>query len=192
VGAIQNYTARLMDASLAFAERNQAAKFVIHFVGDIHQPLHDENIDRGGNTIIVTFEGKSTNLHASWDTAMPEKIVGGYALADARRWATNLTARIKSGDYSTETASWLEGINIGDPISTSMIWAAEANKYVCSTVMPEGAEILSGAELDGVYYNTARPVIELQIARAGYRLAAWMNLIATGSYSMAEDLKLRI
>ena len=36
----------------------------IQFIGDIHQPLHDENLDIGGNDIDVTFDGTSTNLHA--------------------------------------------------------------------------------------------------------------------------------
>lgn len=43
----------------------------IQFIGDIHQPLHDENLDVGGNTVDVTFDGDSTNLHAVWDTSIP-------------------------------------------------------------------------------------------------------------------------
>jgi len=37
-------------------------RFVIHFVGDIHQPLHDEALDVGGNSISVTYDGSTTNL----------------------------------------------------------------------------------------------------------------------------------
>lgn len=37
---------------------------ILQFIGDIHQPLHDENLDVGGNDIDVTFDGASTNLHA--------------------------------------------------------------------------------------------------------------------------------
>lgn len=43
----------------------------IQFIGDIHQPLHDEALDIGGNTVDVTFAGDSTNLHAVWDTSIP-------------------------------------------------------------------------------------------------------------------------
>lgn len=50
-----------------------------------------------------------------------------------------------------------------------MIWAKQANTYVCSTVMPDGPATLNGTELDGDYYTTAVPVVQLQIARAGYR-----------------------
>lgn len=100
---------------------------------------------------------------------MPEKLVGGYSLADAQRWAVSLSDAIKTGEYQSEAASWLEGIDLNDPISSAMVWASEANTYVCSTVMPDGAAALDGQELGNGYYTTAIPVIQLQIARAGYR-----------------------
>jgi hypothetical protein len=95
--------------------------------------------------------------------------VGGFALADAQRWATTLSQDITSGGYMDQAASWLDGIDLSDPVSSTMIWAQEANQYVCSTVMPDGPAALNGAELDGDYYTTAVPVVQLQIARAGYR-----------------------
>lgn len=47
--------------------------------------------------------------------------------------------------------------------------------------MPNGISAVENTDLSGSYYNSAIPVIELQIAKAGYRLAAWLDLIATGS-----------
>lgn len=61
------------------------------FVGDIGQPLHCENLDLGGNEIDVTYNGDDTNLHAVWDTQIPEAISGGSSLADAKTWASTLT-----------------------------------------------------------------------------------------------------
>lgn len=61
------------------------------FVGDIGQPLHCEFLDVGGNTIDVTYDGDSTNLHAIWDTQIPESISGGSTLAAAKTWAGTLT-----------------------------------------------------------------------------------------------------
>ena len=55
VAAIANYTMRMKDQTLSSEQRFQALKFLIHFIGDIHQPLHDENLDIGGNTIQVTL-----------------------------------------------------------------------------------------------------------------------------------------
>jgi len=188
VSAITNYTARISDASLSEEERYIAAKFIIHFVGDIHQPLHDENLDLGGNEIPVNFSSIPTNLHAIWDTNMPEKLIGGYSLTLAHSWATTLTASIQGGTYKSEAASWLDDIDITDPKSTSLKWAEEANKYVCSTVLKGGVSAVKGKELDGSYYDAAVPVFELQIARAGYRLAKWLDLIAAAATSSREDL----
>lgn len=139
------------------------------FIGDIHQPLHDEGLDRGGNSINVTFDGKITNLHHVWDTNMPEKLVGGYSLAFAEEWAKTLTAAIKTGIYKDQAAAWLEGIDLSDPVPTSLLWATESNALVCSAVLPDGVEAVEDQELDGDYYESNVPVIQFQIAKAGYR-----------------------
>ena len=62
VSAIRNYTAQLQDSTTSAAELLNAMRFMIHFVGDIHQPLHDEALDVGGNSISVTYDGSTTNL----------------------------------------------------------------------------------------------------------------------------------
>lgn len=131
--------------------------------------MHDEAVDLGGNGINVTFDGVPANLHAIWDTNMPEKLVGGYSLAYAAHWALKLSAEINSGAYSPEAASWLTGITLSDPESTALIWAEQANAFVCTTVLPGGVEAVEGQELGGAYYESSVPVIQLQIARAGYR-----------------------
>ena len=100
---------------------------------------------------------------------MPEKFVGGYALSDAERWAATLTTAITSGIYKSLAAGWLAGIELSDPLTTSLAWAEEANLFVCSTVMPNGVAALENQELSGDYYKSCIPVIQLQIARAGYR-----------------------
>ncbi|ORY17596.1 S1/P1 nuclease-domain-containing protein [Clohesyomyces aquaticus] len=186
VSALANYTVRVKSASVSTAEKQKALKWIIHFVGDIHQPLHDEALDVGGNTINVTFAGTGTNLHHIWDSNMPEKLIGGYSLTDAKNWASNLTAEIKTGGYKSEAAGWLSGIdeNKPDGKATSLLWAKDANAYVCSTVVPQGADAVRGKELEGAYYDKAIPVIEMQIAKAGYRLAAWLNVLAMGKVGL--------
>jgi hypothetical protein len=79
VSAIQNYTEQLLDVDLVYWRRVQAVKFLVHFLGDIHQPLHNENYGRGGNDILVDFDGERVKLHHVWDSNIPEKIVGGVA-----------------------------------------------------------------------------------------------------------------
>ncbi|KAL1967174.1 hypothetical protein VTN77DRAFT_3465 [Rasamsonia byssochlamydoides] len=183
VSAINNYTNQLLDKSTSSARAFDALKFVIHFVGDIHQPLHDENLDYGGNDIDVTYNGASTNLHHIWDTNMLEEDAGGSTLSTAKSYAAMLTTRLQTGEYASQKASWLDGMNISDPISTAMDWATDANAYVCSTVLKPGLSYLQYNDLSGDYYKECQPVFEELLARAGYRLAAWLDLIASHSSS---------
>lgn len=110
----------------------------VQFLGDIHQPLHDENLAIGGNGVSVNFSGVVTNLHHVWDTSIPEKLVGGYSLVDAEKWGNNLTEAIKTGVYKAQAADWLEGIDLSDPLTTAMGWAEESNLLICTTVLPDG------------------------------------------------------
>ena len=181
VAAISNFTAQLQDSSTSTAELLNAMRFVIHFVGDIHQPLHDEALDVGGNTIDVTYDGDSTNLHHIWDTEIPEQLAGGSTIAVARTFATTLTTAIKDGSYGWNTSSWLDGMDLANPQSSAMTWASQANAFVCSDVLVGGVSAVEKGDLDGAYYTAHVDVARTQIARAGYRLGAWLNLIATGS-----------
>ncbi|RYO77202.1 hypothetical protein DL766_009873 [Monosporascus sp. MC13-8B] len=180
VSSIQNYTSQLLDTKLWSWRRNQAAKFVIHFVGDIHQPLHTENVERGGNGIQVRFDSSELNLHHVWDSSIAEKMLGGIhrkPYGAAYQWAADLTEEIRSGKYLNSTKAWIDGVDLDDPVATSMKWAIESNAFVCTHVLPEGPEAIVGQELAGEYYEKAAPVIEVQVARAGYRLATWLDLI---------------
>ena len=60
-------------------------KFLIHFIGDVHQPLHLTNRDRGGNQFTVRFEGRTMNLHGLWDNQLIAK-----ALRDQRNYTRPL------------------------------------------------------------------------------------------------------
>ncbi|KAL8290841.1 hypothetical protein RB601_000589 [Gaeumannomyces tritici] len=184
VTAFANYTARaLAVSSLPAWQRAQAAKFVVHFAGDVHQPLHDEDVARGGNGIHVLWEGKELNLHHVWDSSIAEKLLGGRARRPkpyeaARAWASSLTAEIRAGRYAAESAAWLDGVDVADAEATVLRWAREGNAYVCSHVFsPHGPKDIVGQELSGDYYEKAAPVIEVQVARAGYRLARWLDLM---------------
>ena len=78
VAKIGEFAEVLADRSAEPARRLEALKFVVHFVGDPHQPFPvADNHDRGGNEVIVTFSGRKTNLHAVWDTALLAPAVQG-------------------------------------------------------------------------------------------------------------------
>ncbi|KAJ5594595.1 uncharacterized protein N7459_000803 [Penicillium hispanicum] len=186
VSAIANYTQRVGDGRLSAANVEEALKFIVHFVGDITQPLHDEAYEVGGNDIKVTFDGYSDNLHADWDTYMPEKLVGGSDLSDAQSWANTLIDEITSGSFKSQAASWVEGDSISDAVTTATRWASDANAYVCSVVMPDGAAALQKGDLYPSYYNASIGTIELQIAKGGYRLGNWLNLIYTSEIAKRD------
>ncbi|KAI0899739.1 nuclease S1 precursor [Annulohypoxylon nitens] len=178
--ALQNYTTILIDQKASDANLQIAAKMVIHFAGDIGQPLHCEALEVGGNDIDVEYDGDDTNLHAIWDSNIPESISGGSSLTSAKSWATTLIKEIDSGDYKSQAASWVSGLSVDssdDQVSTALKWATESNAYVCSTVLKGGVSAVENQDLSGDYTTTAQPVVDLQIAKQGYRLAKWLDAI---------------
>jgi hypothetical protein len=190
VSAMANYTQRVADGRLSAANTAEALKFLVHFVGDITQPLHDEAYEVGGNDIKVTFDGYSgDNLHADWDTYMPEKLIGGSTLADAQSWANTLVSDITSGTYKSQAASWIAGDNINDVVTTATRWASDANAFVCSVVMPNGAAALQKGDLYPTYYNSVIGTIELQIAKGGYRLANWLNMVYSANIAKKKMVR---
>ena len=114
---------------------------------------------------------------------MPEQLEGGTTITTARTYATKLTAQIKAGTLGTPS-TWISGLGLNQ--ATIMSWATQANAYVCSTVMPNGVDSVKTGDLSTTYYNGVNDVIQVQFARAGYRLAAWLNMIATGSTAMSD------
>ncbi|KAI0165500.1 nuclease S1 precursor [Xylariaceae sp. FL1272] len=180
VSALQNYTRILLDGRYSDANHQIAAKMVIHFVGDIGQPLHCENLEVGGNDIDVVYDGEDTNLHAIWDSDIPESIAGGSSMTSASSWATTLTTAIKSGTYASQAAGWVSGISVTstDTVKTTVLkWATESNANVCTTVLKGGITTVENKELSGSYTTTADPVVKLQIAKQGYRLAKLLDAI---------------
>ena len=75
-------------------------------------------------------------------------------------------------------------MELSDPQSSAMVWASDSNAYVCTTVMPNGVSAVENVDLDGAYYTSTLPVVKEQFAKAGYRLAGWLNLIATGEIGL--------
>jgi hypothetical protein len=182
VSAIANHTARLADSSLPAWARGQSLRFVLHFLGDVHQPLHTEAEDRGGNAYEVIFEGRKTNLHSVWDTLMVNKYAGlGHDDEElaAWAWAQRLFAQDEDGERLGMAA--LEDECLDDAAECALEWAGEANAYVCSYVL---AHDVHGKDLAGDYYDGAVGILDEMVGKAGRRLAAWINAIT-------EDIELK-
>ncbi|KAF7795571.1 hypothetical protein EIP86_006733 [Pleurotus ostreatoroseus] len=209
VAAIANYTSRIVDPTLPPEQIQEALLFIDHFIGDIGQPLHVEAVAAGGNDIDARCSGKSTNLHAAWDTGMLVKNVDAVHGGTSEQYAADLIVEITSGQFSSLTSEWLACVNttepffnkredmssierdIGNilaardsgiitPLECPLIWARESNAFDCSTVFNFEPE--EDPELcEGTYFTNAIPVIDLQLAKQGFRLAAWLNVLFDGA-----------
>ncbi|KAJ3500555.1 hypothetical protein NM208_g17119 [Fusarium decemcellulare] len=145
---------------------------------------------KGGNGILVKFDDRQFNLHHVWDSSIAEKLLGGLhgdPFELANNWSNQLAVEITDGKFADERESWLKDLNFGDPVSTALAWSREANSLVCTHVLPEGPDAIVGQELGGEYFEKAAPVIEKQVARAGYRMAAWLDRIVEAYKDIEEQ-----
>ena len=69
-------------------------------------------------------------------------------------------------------------LDISAASDTAAAWASESNAYVCTTVLKGGLDAVEKKELSGAYTTAAQPVVSLQIAKQGYRLAKWLDAVA--------------
>lgn len=191
VTSLANYTTQSLNPALGWRDRNIAAKFVIHFIGDLHQPLHNEDVSRGGNGIHVLWHGSEVNLHRVWDSSIAEQLVNGRRRGKpfemAKRWSEQLAYEIREGKYAAQKESWLKDLDINDVEATALAWSRECNAYVCTHVFPEGPIVIEGKELSGDYYERAAPVIELLVAKAGYRLGAFLDRVVDGFLQKSDE-----
>ncbi|RMZ77526.1 hypothetical protein DV737_g4314, partial [Chaetothyriales sp. CBS 132003] len=187
VSALSNQTRRVQDTSLPRWARGQSLRFVLHFVGDVHQPLHTEGLERGGNDIGVRFDGRAANLHAVWDTLVVHKWRRREEWFDRDRaveseeeaafaWALDLFKSDAEGaDLSGECVFGDDGNGDGDVVDCVMQWAQQANRWVCDYVLRDGVDAVQAVDLGQEYYEGAKEIVDVQIRRAGRRLAKWLD-----------------
>ena len=179
--------------------RADALRFIIHFVGDMHQPLHCvDNNDLGGNCVPVDFfgiapmernpqfESYSPNLHAIWDTGILTHLRGAQSVAD---WADSL-----DNHFSSWESGWVkDGIKIED-------WAWESHELADSVVyakLPVAIAVEKPVPMKGCmdadhastrflklheqiaqpYVDAVGPIANEQIVKAGVRLAFILNQV---------------
>jgi len=176
VAKLPAYEAILADDSKTDAERLEALKFVVHFVGDVHQPLHAENSnDRGGNEIHVMYYNKKTNLHAVWDGGVIEHQYGwtlGRDFSFDHAAVGAKAAEIDGLISKSNRSSWAPSGLTSDFGSTVTAWANESHGYA-SAAYDNLPDIQSG-DWD-TYQAYAWPVIEGRLEHAGARLAEVLN-----------------
>lgn len=148
----------LRDRRSSMHARAEALLFLIHFVADVHQPLHaEDNDDKGGNQVRVEIGRERANLHKVWDVDVVE--VMGF---DPGRVA----ASIARGITAEQRQTW----SLGTPTD----WANQAHAIARGQIYPP----LQGAReirLPRDYAWREAPLARLQLARAGVRLALLLN-----------------
>ncbi len=172
IAEIRRLTVLVADRSLPKWERAEHFRFLVHFIEDIHQPLHVVHPDdQGGNRIKVTLFGRETNLHSVWDSGLIYRRLEPYRSRFWRRsepwkqWAYELRGDISQAEVEAWGAS-------SDPLD----WAREA----LAPSRELAFEIRSGDTLGDAYYQAALPTIELQLRKAAVRLAATLNSVFAG------------
>ena len=165
VDKVEEFTAELRSPTTTPAERLLALKYLLHFVGDMHQPLHaSDNHDRGGNCVPIALGGsRTTNLHSWWDTGVVQ-LIGTDPSAVAAQLASQITSTLK--------AQWEQG----DPRS----WAQESYAVAKASVYTLNSASACGLDpapipLPDAYVQNARQIAAMQMERAGVRLAKLLN-----------------
>jgi nuclease S1 len=170
------------------AEKARALRYLIHLMGDLHQPLHTTaNNDQGGNCTPIQFfdDPKVTNLHSVWDGMMFNKNLA------ARNMTLDQFADSLDQQFESKRKGWIKNAPEfdkwameGHSISQTTVYSKLEPKPpvepynpkpVCNTERERfGALHIKVADS---YQTAAAPVIEEQIAKAGYRLAEILNVI---------------
>jgi hypothetical protein len=205
LGAIVYYEELLSNRAATPEQRAVALKFLVHFVGDVHQPLHvGLGCDRGGNDVQVEWFGEVANLHSVWDSKIYDS------------WRLSYTEFADFIDHLDTTER--EAIQNTTPIE----WLVESQKhhvevYRCSTSRDRcpclcgdctnGYSAFGGCtsrpcmlsvsgpiRLAWEYRYRARPIVERQLLKAGLRLAAILDwaLSEEPSSEAYEEMKRRV
>lgn len=154
--AILKLERNLANPAISEKEKSIDLKYLIHLVGDIHQPMHvSHTADRGGTDIRVTFNGRDYNLHSLWD---------GGIIAERE---TNYVQLAAACDTATpeQIKQWQN-----DALIT---WAWES--YQISEQLY--AEAAKQKHLNNAYYSKYMSVIKQRLLQGGIRLAGLLNTI---------------
>jgi hypothetical protein len=181
-GKIEEYSRRLKVANYDHWGAAGDLAFIIHFVGDIHQPLHAAtDADRGGNCVMVDSRSRQKDLHAVWDTTV---VSGLERSIDSGRPET--TARRLEQTYAAERAtdSWIPAEDIAwesNQIARTDIYAAlQIPIEPCQPTLDSCSNVPGRpVEISASYLDRADGIAGHQLAKAGFRLASLLNGIWT-------------
>ena len=162
VEALEHFKTVLTDSHSSVSNRAFALMFVVHLVGDLHQPLHcADNNDRGGNEVKVIFFGETNgpsgglwNLHAVWDVGLIE-----HSDLNEVQYARKLSAHLPQ-----DTVSALQA-------GTTVEWALQSH----SNAVHFAYLVPPNHKLAAAYFRKVGPVLDDSLLKGGLRLARVLN-----------------
>jgi len=153
--AIQRAENTLSRTEASTSDKGEALKFLVHFIGDAHQPMHVSRAeDKGGNTIQVRFDGIGTNLHALWDS----KLIDHEGLSETEL-KQKIESDIKPGDIKSYQAS------------RPTKWLYES--YTTATMLYQ--DIAKDNKVTEAQYRQYIQLVHERLAAGGLRLAGVLN-----------------
>ena len=161
VDKIHDFKVVVKDADQSVEDRRIALRFLVHFVEDLHMPMHvGDNNDKGGNRTQVQFFERGTNMHSLWDSGMIEHVCDTEDF-----WLKDLAAL----DTAEARAAAMKG-TIEDWATESLLAARQAYQ------VPEtGKRLKSGQKLSEAYLDANLPVLRRRLYQASVRLAMVLN-----------------
>ncbi|KAG0294704.1 hypothetical protein BGZ96_000613 [Linnemannia gamsii] len=196
VNGLFNMTSQLLQYKLTEpttpedkSTREDALRFFVHFMGDVHQPLHASGKERGGNNASAKWGRARTSLHRIWDGQLILKDIKDRFDNNPKAYLDNMVDMTKNV-WQPEASNWTYCTpekNQGDnPWSEStklitklcpMEWAREMNQLDCSFVWKDYDPMrdYSGEYFDGVTGEKNNYLVQKLIAMSGVRMAAILN-----------------
>ena len=187
VGQIQYELQALRDPAASRVRKKTALVYLIHFVGDEHQPLHcADDGDYGGNAKKIAFLGINANLHSLWDDAMSPDLLadelarwkkgvdGGSAawIAKEKEGGIELAKTLEADLASKDTSSWIK-----TGADELVVEAARESFLIAKTdVYPAYAQD-DDQKLGAAYQARMRPIAYDRLEHAGVRLAYLLNKV---------------
>ncbi|MCF7823181.1 MAG: S1/P1 nuclease [Candidatus Marinimicrobia bacterium] len=155
VQKVTEFTKLLSQDNLSEKDQKDVLRFLVHFVGDLHQPLHVGNgTDKGGNDVKVTWFRDETNLHSVWDSKMIDHMQYSY---------TEYAQQLQLGLTDEDRQAML------NPDIMSFV-------YKSRSFHPQVYDIGNG-KLSWQYIYKNKELMEDRLLKAGYHLAAILNEI---------------
>jgi hypothetical protein len=166
IDKINEFEQALSDKSKPKEERAQALRFLVHLVGDIHQPLHcaERDNDKGGNAVKIEFldrQSSKLNLHQAWDSLI---LIAHKGKTRNAAYADSLNAKISE----KQAEEWSKG--------TPENWANESHEIAAKVIYHDlSATTTQPARISESDVNRYGKIIDEQLERGGVRLSMILN-----------------